>query len=432
MKLIKSLLFVSTFLVVNTFLFSQEEELNPIDTLGIAVNKIQSELYILKKLKISGYTQVQYQIADTAGISSYAGGNFPTAVDNRFDVRRGRLKLTYESGLTQSVIQFDITQRGASFKDVFVKVAEPWIGFITLTGGIFSRPISFENEYSSSVRETPERSRIVQLILPGERDLGAKLSFQAPKSSKWNILKLEGGLFNGTGLAGTNDFDSFKDFIGNIGINKTTKNEKTNYGLRFSYYNGGIKQGNKFVYKTIDEIAPGVKSWIVDSSTSNLNGKARREYFAGDFQLNWDLPIGFSVLRAEYLTGYQTGSAASSTSPNTGTAPTGDTYIRPFNGGYIMLAQNILQSKHQLVIKYDWYDPNTEVSKDEIGKPGSKLTATDIKYSTIGIGWNYRVNTNIKFSLYYDLVTNETSQNLAAYSTDLKDNVWTIRMQYKF
>lgn len=210
-----------------TLLSAQEEVANPMDTMGTAINKLQSDLYILKKLKISGYVQAQYQIADTAGISSFAGGNFPAAVDNRFDVRRGRLKFTYTSGLTSSVIQFDVTQRGVNFKDVFFSVTEPWKSSLSLTMGMFNRPFSFENEYSSSLRESPERARIVQAFLPGERDLGAKLSFQAPKPSKWNILKIEAGLFNGTGLAGTNDFDSFKDFIGNIGIAKTTRNEKS-------------------------------------------------------------------------------------------------------------------------------------------------------------------------------------------------------------
>lgn len=431
MNLLKCLLVMCMCLSI-TLLSAQEEVANPMDTMGTAINKLQSDLYILKKLKISGYIQAQYQIADTAGISSFVGGNFPAAVDNRFDVRRGRLKFTYTSGLSSSVIQFDVTQRGVNFKDVFLSVTEPWKSSLSLTMGMFNRPFSFENEYSSSLRESPERSRIVQVFLPGERDLGAKLSFQAPKPSKWNILKIEAGLFNGTGLAGTNDFDSFKDFIGNIGITKTTRNEKINYGLRFSYYNGGIKQGNKFVYSNIETNPSGILAWIVDSTSSNLNGKAKREYLGVDAQLTWDLPFGITALRGEYITGHQAGSSSSSSSPNTGTAPTGDTYIRPFTGGYVILAQNIMQSKHQLVVKYDWYDPNTEVSKDDIGKSGSKLTGTDIMYSTIGIGWNYRLNTNVKFMAYYDIVTNETSQNLSGFTKDLKDNVLTLRLQYKF
>ena len=92
-----------------TLLSAQEEVANPMDTMGTAINKLQSDLYILKKLKISGYDQAQYQIADRAGISSFAVGNFPAAVDNRIDVRRGRLKFIYTSGLKSMIIKFDCT-----------------------------------------------------------------------------------------------------------------------------------------------------------------------------------------------------------------------------------------------------------------------------------------------------------------------------------
>ena len=85
-----------------------------------------------------------------------------------------------------------------------------------------------------------------------------------------------------------------------------------------------------------------------------------------------------------------------------------------------------------MLLKYDWYDPNTDVSSDEIGKSKTKLNKTDLKYTTIGLGWVYRWDTNIKITAYYDMVTNETSKNLSGFTKDLKDNVFTLRMQYKF
>ena len=61
-----------------------------------------------------------------------------------------------------------------------------------------------------------------------------------------------------------------------------------------------------------------------------------------------------------------------------------------------------------------------------------KTTAADIKYTTLGLGLAYRWDSNIKLTAYYDMVTNETSSNLSGYTQDLKDNVFTLRMQYKF
>lgn len=67
-----------------------------------------------------------------------------------------------------------------------------------------------------------------------------------------------------------------------------------------------------------------------------------------------------------------------------------------------------------------------------------KTGSADALYSTLGIGLNYRLSSNVKFMAYYDIVTNETTSNLVDASTlkdlsrDRKDNVFTFRVQYKF
>jgi len=83
------------------------------------------------------------------------------------------------------------------------------------------------------------------------------------------------------------------------------------------------------------------------------------------------------------------------------------------------------------MLKYDWYDPNSKVTGNEIGKAGANLTPADIKYSTLGIGFTHYFNENIKVLLYYEFVENETTQ-LPGYTSDLKDNLMTIRMQFRF
>jgi phosphate-selective porin len=82
-------------------------------------------------------------------------------------------------------------------------------------------------------------------------------------------------------------------------------------------------------------------------------------------------------------------------------------------------------------VKYDWYDPNTSVSGKEIGKAGSNLSAADIKYNTLGFGYIRYINQNLKLFLWYDLVTNE-STSLNGYTDDLKDDVFTCRLQFRF
>ena len=56
------------------------------------------------------------------------------------------------------------------------------------------------------------------------------------------------------------------------------------------------------------------------------------------------------------------------------------------------------------MIKYDWYDPNISVSANDINIPGSNLSAADIKFSTLGLGYIHYINENLKLVLWYDKV----------------------------
>jgi hypothetical protein len=396
---------------------------------------LQSDNVLAKRLKVTGYVQMQYQLADTAGISSFAGGNFSTGVDNRMTVRRGRVKFAYEYENAQAVMQFDITEKGLGIKDAYFSYLEPWANTVRLTGGVFDRPFGYEISYSSSSRETPERSRIFQSLFPGERDLGAKLTIQAPKTSPWNILKLDLGLFNGNGVAV--ETDSYKDFIGHLAVSKTSIDERLKWGLGASYYSGGYAAFSAKSYSMQD--VAGVKSF---KPTTIVKGdKTNRQYIGIDGQLSYDWTPGITQIRAEYLMGTQPGSSSSNVSLTA--AATADVYNRDFSGWYVYLIQNILETPLQAVVKYDVYDPNTAVSANEIGVADTDAatvatSSSDVKYSTLGVGLNYRLTSNLKVMAYYDMVKNETTSNLPDNSTlkdlahDRKDNVFTLRFQYKF
>lgn len=434
MKFTKTILSIAAFISALTVVNAQGPPSE--DTLQKTLEGFQSDLKNLKKLKITGYIQAQAQFADSMGIASFAGGNFNANTDKRFAVRRGRVKFTYDNSLSQYVLQIDVTQSGAGIKDAYVRFTEPWAKMLHATIGVFDRPFGHEIGYSSSSRESPERGRMSQIIFPGERELGAMLTFQMPKTSKLNFLKIDAGMFNGSGSTAV-DFDYKKDFIGRIRIDKTSKNEKLIIGMGTSVYSGGWRQGTRKVY-SIEADSAGLNAFVMNNDTA-LNGAiSGRSYGGADLQLSYDFPFGLTTIRAEYIEGVQPGSSSSATSVSA--QPTTDNYKRNFNGAYFYFIQNIGQSKHQLVVKYDWFDPNTEVAGDEIGKSTlafkgltyAKTGKADFKYSTLGIGWTYRWDTNVKIVAYYDMVTNETSKNVALMGKDLSDNVFTLRVQYKF
>ena len=437
-NLILTLITVTSLCLLNIRQASaQENPENPTDTLARAVTKLQDDLAILKKIKVSGYIQAQFQVADSNGTPSFAGGNFAPNVDKRFAVRRGRIKFVYDNRLTQYVLQFNATETGVSTKEAYVKFTEPWMQAFSFQMGIFDVPFGYEAPYSSSSLETPERGRMSQTLLPDENDLGGMITFQMPKTSPLNFLKVEAAMVNGTQAKAT-DFDWKKDFIGRISIAKTSKSEKIKYGVGVSYYDGGVRQSTNQVFEDIETLPNGNIGFVMnDTSSVKPKGKiARRNYMGADAQVAFDFPFGITTLKAEYIKGVQPGTASTSKSPNAD--PAANTYIRSFDGAYFYFIQNIMKTKHQIVVKYDWYDPNTKVSGNDIGKAKSGLGTTDIKYTTWGFGYNYKWDNNIKITLFYDLVTNEKSDNLLdtktkfSYKNDMKDNVFTLRFQYKF
>ena len=421
---------------------TQSGDLNQaVDTLNTKIENVKSDLDLLKKLKISGYIQAQWQLADSAGqLSPFSGGIFPKNSDNRFMIRRGRVKFAYEGKLTQFVLQIDATEKGVSLKDAYLNFKDPWLQMFTIQGGVFNRPFGYEIAYSSSLRESPERSRVMQTLFPGERDLGAMLTIQPRKESRYNFIRLNAALLAGNGVAP--ETDSRKDFSGQLGITKTTRNENFRYAFGISYYNGGYFQETKKVY-SMTTLADGItKGFTVDSTESNKGQYAKREYFGADAQLSYDWFAGMTTLRGEFIFGSQPGTSKLNISPANRIIPDvliNDTYVRSFNGGYVYFVQNIMHSRHEVVIKYDFLDPNTDVkgtdAKSQVSynentiKTG--LGGADVSYTTWGFGYNVRIAANVKLMAYYELVKNEKT-TITGYSNDIQDNVFTLRAQFKF
>jgi hypothetical protein len=171
------------------------------------------------------------------------------------------------------------------------------------------------------------------------------------------------------------------------------------------------------------------KTFLVDSAAENFARKAPRKYYGADIQWRWKHSFGATELRAEYWWGTQTASAGTTETP--ASLLQEPYYVRKFDGAFVYLLQNVWSSRHQFGIKYDWYDPNIEVKGEEIGKAGNNINATNIKYTTLSLGYNFSINENVRLMLWYDIVKNEKT-SLTGYTGDIKDNVFTTRLQFRF
>ena len=408
--------------------------LSDLDTSLFIKDTLRPFLKRFDNIHFSGYIQPQFQVAESKGPKSYAGGDFSAYSQSRFMLRRARIKLDYFDYTGDNLpkvlftFQIDATERGVNVRDMFLRLYETKGHNFSLTTGLFARPFGYEINLSSGFRESPERGRMSQILMPTERDLGAMISYEPlRKNAKNHWIKIDAGIFNGQGLSGTTDFDSHKDIISRL-IIKPVKLSQFELSGGLSLLQGGWRQQSKFVY-TSSTTQNGDKIFAVDSSLDNIGRIMPRKYYGADVQAKWKHEWGTTEIRGEYWFGKQTGNAVTTSNP--GVIPEQPQYVRSFNGAFFYFLQNIVNHKNQLILKYDWYDPNNKVTAKDIGKAGTNLTAADIKYSTFGIGFTHYFSDFLKAVAYYDIVTNEKTQ-LAGNMTNLKDNIFTFRLQYRF
>ncbi|MHB1456511.1 MAG: porin [Armatimonadota bacterium] len=229
---------------------------------------IQANLNDVKKLKtikVSGYVQGRYEY-DQATAQVTAGDKNK----NSFSARRARIKVAGSpTANTQVVVQIDAggndDAKSVVTKDAYLDYyfkGSPALG-PTLTMGQFKWPFGYQVVQSSSVRETPERARVIRVLFPGERDRGLK--FSTATENKWT---LEAGLFNGTG-ANTLDVNNEKAFVGRF---RYALADNLDMGL--SWYTG--KAGNTTLLQT-DKNRYGVDLQYYMSNTS-----LKAEYVTAD------------------------------------------------------------------------------------------------------------------------------------------------------
>lgn len=382
-----------------------------------APSAISADLGKFGNISLSGYVQAQWQWAESEGISAIAqGGSFPSESNNRFMIRRGRVKFTYTLGFAKMVIQPDISEKGLKVRDVYIN-ATSYNKLIGGQIGAFDRPFGYEISYSSSQRESPERSRIYNSLMPGEREVGAMVL------ANYHGFSLNAGLFNGNGLSIDND--STKDFIGRLSYAHKLKNGVI--GAEVSLYEGTIYNMGTYYFDFVED-----EGFVAKTAGSDKN--YLRQYFGVGVHYCQNWWAGETKIYGEYLWGTQPGTLLLNyniVGDDEIIEETNPLYIRQFRGGYLSLAQKIGKTKHGIILKYDYYDPNTEVSGNQIGKLQNTGIA-DFAYSTYGVGYIFNCTNYLKLTAYYDFVVNETSQSYASFKTQRQEDVFTLRVQFKF
>jgi hypothetical protein len=407
----------------------------------------ESDLSKLNKIKVSGYIQAQFQNFENPAVQP----------DNYFSLRRVRVKFTYEAADgVKFVLCPDFTPGNFILKDAYAILNDQWTHAFSFWMGKFNRP-NYEVEYSSSQREVAERSSVIRALYPGERAIGAKLEFNpinVPIHIQLALLNGADGLSinnaSGTNLNSSEnkDFDNFKDIMIRAYYNLSLGNLG---GLDFGAhgYFGSLKSN---ALKTLSSDYTTIKD-------IKIGDAVKRNWIGAEAQLFVDW-LGGTSIKAEYIAGknasvgYAPVAASGTTTATPGTA----NFQNKFSGYYIYLIKN-LGKRNQFAMRYDYYDPNTNISGKDVSvvKYNSPDAATlknrisgksDLATGTLSLAFHHYFDDNLRITLNYDIVKNEKAGTPNAvtesytrndgtkgtldYSQSVNQNLLTLRIQAKF
>jgi len=408
------------------------------DALNEQLSPLQAQVDKMSKLKISGYMQVQYETYNYQDVPTANGplqlkpgasetniplSTVPVDITNSFLIRRARIKFTYEpaEGVI-FVLQPNFSFSAVTLKDAYVQLNDPWLNTFQLWVGQFNRP-DYEVEFSSKNRILMERSRMSGILYPQERDLGAKLA--ANFAPHYNLpLNVELAVFDGNfgeGAIGnqTSDVDSEKDVM-----------LRTYYSLNLPDSGLGIDFGASGYYGKNTVFVAGEFSDVNSSPfTAEVGDKLKKQWLGTELQVYYDV-LGGIALKSECNFGTISGEA-NATGVLNNNPGFNFSAVRDFIGYYVTLEKNV-GAKNQAAIRLDSWDPNRKLSGNEV------TAAQDLRVNTWSFAWQYFFTETTKIGLGYSMPINETSTSITTegvgdlYTSDVKNNTWTLRFQASF
>ena len=173
-----------------------------------------------EKIKLSGFIQAQY-VANQASSDGVDSQGRPENND-RFEVRRARLKLTYSDDPAEGILHIDALPTGFRVLEAEASGKLKWQGdaYTKLTAGLFRIPFGWELQESMSVHPFPERSLWANRMFPGVRDIGARVWGAAWNEALIYQVALQNGNPIGDSVFPGLDPNGFKDVTARVGTKR--------------------------------------------------------------------------------------------------------------------------------------------------------------------------------------------------------------------
>jgi len=389
------------------------------------------ELDPLRGIVVSGYVQAQLESHDDSEDQVRPGG--APLNQNRFLIRRGRLKVEREWQYSSLLVEIDgNTTKGPAIQLFRAEASLLWRGegptsppLIKMTAGIFDVPFGYELTESSKSRFFMERSLQSRAFFPAEPDLGVRLGGEIGWF-RYGLAFMNGEPLGEPGGFAAQDPNNHKDFSAHIGaVAAPAKEAEVSGGVSVLNGKGFVKGTDatkaSVVWNDANEdhkVQADTELLPQPASAASPSYTFGRWAVGVDAQVRIKTSLGWTKLYGELQLGSNMDRALFIANPAVGGQDTREL------GYYWGVVQEV--TPYGVVgFRTDFYDPNADFLGFQSGKvvPVSETVRT---YSPL-VGLVLAGRARLVFQ--YDFVRDHYGRDSIGVPTDLKNDAWTLRLQ---
>jgi hypothetical protein len=380
-------------------------------------------------LSVGGYLQSQYESHQDAQDQLAQGGALLNK--DRFVVRRARVSLVGD--WEYAAIALEIDANTTNGPQVDLRKAEASLQYrpdrskppiLMATLGQFDTPFGYELVESPRTRWFMERSVASQAFWPGEPDLGVRLA-GALEFFRWTIAAVNGEPLGEKSAFALQDPNAAKDVIFRFGFDESPRKDlhlaggvSALRGRGFSPGTDASKSGLQWQDLNDDGVIETIELTPIQAGAARASQNFDRWATGADLRAQYRSSLGVTKVFGEFT-------VASNMDRNQYFADPIQAKIDQRELGFSVSATQDITPYAVVGFRYDYYDPNSNVFDKRQGLllPYSEA----IKTASPLVGLTLPDRARLVFQ--YDFVRNALARTALGVPTDLKANVWTVRLQ---
>jgi hypothetical protein len=380
-------------------------------------------------LSVGAYLQSQYESHQDSQDQLAQGGALLNK--DRFLVRRARVSLLGDWEYAAIAVELDANT--TSGPQVDLRKAEASLQYrpdrtkppmIMATVGQFDTPFGYELVESPRTRWFMERSVASQAFWPGEPDLGVRLA-GALEFFRWTIAAVNGEPLGEKSAFALQDPNSAKDVIFRFGFDTLAREDfhvaggiSALRGRGFSPGTDATKSGLQWQDLNDDGVIENIELTPVPAGVATPSQNFDRWAVGADLRAQYKSAAGVTKLYGELLLGSNMDRNQYFANPILAKIDQREL------GFYVGVTQDI-GPYGLLGFRFDYYDPNSNAFDKRQGLLLPFSEAIKTASPLVGV----QLPDRAKLVFQYDIVRNALARTALGVPTDLKSNVWTVRLQ---